>query len=333
MHPTVLVLGATGRFGSAAALAFARAGWRVVAQRRPGRPAAPSHAGVTWVDAQPSDTRTLLAACGRADVVVHALNPAYTARAWRTEAMPLLEQAIAAARACGALLMFPGNVYNFGSRMPAVLREDTPQRADTVKGRVRVQLERRLAEAARQEGVRTVVIRAGDYFGSGRGNLLDRVVAKDLPRGRMGLPGAIDVATPFAYLPDLADTFVRVAMARDRLQAAEVLHFRGHVLRGSDWRDVLTPIAVAQGFVPQGSALKASALPWGLIRAGGLLIPEWAAMAEMRYLWTTPHALDNARLVALIGEEPHTPLAHAVSRALGELGIIGGPQAHVRIAA
>ena len=33
---TVLVLGARGRFGSAAVRAFARAGWRVVAQVRPG---------------------------------------------------------------------------------------------------------------------------------------------------------------------------------------------------------------------------------------------------------------------------------------------------------
>lgn len=65
--------------------------------------------------------------------------------------------------------------------------------------------------------MRSVVIRAGDFFGGGTGTLLDRVLAKDLARGRLGLPGAIDVATPFAYLPDLAETFVRVAGARERL--------------------------------------------------------------------------------------------------------------------
>lgn len=323
MPPTALVLGATGRFGTAAAVAFSRAGWRVVAQRRPRAAPAPAHGGVHWIDADPADATALVAACGRADVVVHAMNPAYTARAWRTEAPRLVENAIAAARVHGALLMFPGNVYNFGSAMPATLREDTPQHADTVKGRVRVEVERRLAEAAQKEGVRSVVIRAGDFFGSGTGSLLDRVIAKDLVRGRMGLPGALEVATPYAYLPDLAAAFVRVAEARDRLLPADALHFRGHTLRGSDWRDVLTLIAREEGFLPEGRALKLSRLPWGMIRAGGLLIPEWAAMAEMRYLWTTPHALDNTRLASLIGAEPHTVLVPAVQCALAELGMIG----------
>lgn len=328
MNPTALVLGATGRFGAAAAAAFARAGWSVVAQRRPrATPPVPPHDGVRWVDADPADTAALAAACGRADVVVHAMNPAYTARAWRVDAPRLMENAIAAARACGALLMFPGNVYNFGSGMPATLLEDTPRHPDTVKGRVRVQLERRLVQAAQQDGLRSVVIRAGDFFGSGTGSLLDRVIAKDLARGRMGLPGAIDVATPFAYLPDLAAAFVRVAEVRDRLLPAEVLHFRGHALSGSDWRDVLTPIAREQGYLPPDRELKLSTLPWGVIRAGGLLVPEWASMAEMRYLWTTPHALDNARLVSLIGAEPHTDLADAVRCSLAELGMLGRPAA------
>ena len=33
-RPTVLVLGAAGRFGAAAVQAFAQAGWRVLAQQR-----------------------------------------------------------------------------------------------------------------------------------------------------------------------------------------------------------------------------------------------------------------------------------------------------------
>jgi hypothetical protein len=40
----------------------------------------------------------------------------------------------------------------------------------------------------------------------------------------------------------------------------------------------------------------------------------------MRYLWVTPHALDNTRLTGLIGPEPHTPLALAAQTALVDLG-------------
>ena len=38
MPSTVLILGARNRFGLAATRAFAQAGWRVLAQHRPGAP-------------------------------------------------------------------------------------------------------------------------------------------------------------------------------------------------------------------------------------------------------------------------------------------------------
>ena len=71
-------------------------------------------------------------------------------------------------------------------------------------------------------------------------------------------------------------------------------------------------------------------MPWPLLRAAGLVVPTFASLAEMRYLWTTPHRLDNRKLVALIGEEPHTPLHEAVGWALADLEIL--PVSHRRAA-
>ena len=59
---TVLILGARGRFGLAAAHAFADAGWRVVAHMRPGATAPISRAGIEWIHADLNDTQTLVAA-------------------------------------------------------------------------------------------------------------------------------------------------------------------------------------------------------------------------------------------------------------------------------
>jgi hypothetical protein len=43
-------------------------------------------------------------------------------------------------------------------------------------------------------------------------------------------------------------------------------------------------------------------------------------MLEMRYPWATPVELDNRKLVAFLGEEPHTPLDRALSETLAGLG-------------
>jgi hypothetical protein len=50
-------------------------------------------------------------------------------------------------------------------------------------------------------------------------------------------------------------------------------------------------------------------------------MPTWAGLVEMRYLWQTPHQLDNTRLLELLGTEPHTPLKTAAATALRDLGL------------
>lgn len=322
LQPTVLVLGATGRFGQAACHAFADAGWQVLAQRRPRPAGVPSTDGqIRWIDTDPQDAAAMTRLAPSADVVVHAMNPAYTDVAWRREAAPLLEAAITQARRLDALLLFPGNVYNYGAALPAVLREDTPQRPTTEKGRIRVALEQRLAQAAADHGLRSVVLRAGDFFGAGRGSLLDLLLAKDLQRGIVGLPGALDVPTPFAYLPDLARTAVAIAQCRHGLDGARALHFAGHVLTGAQWRDALGAAAQDAGWLAPDAAPRVKSTPWPLIRALGVVVPTFASLAEIRYVWNTPHGLDNQALRALIGHEPHTPLPQAVRAALADLGM------------
>ncbi|MBK6999102.1 MAG: NAD(P)H-binding protein [Rhodoferax sp.] len=321
MQSTVLILGARGRFGLVAARAFADARWRVQGLIRPGAqvPAeAAADRRIEWLTVDLQDTAAIARAAQGASVVVHALNPsAYTHKAWRTQALPMTEAAIDIARALNATLMLMGNVYNFGADMPAVLTEDTPQRARTIKGQIRIAME----EHIRRSGVRAIVIRAGDFFGSGKGTWFDQAIVKDIQKGKFTYPGHKDVATAWAYLPDLARTFAEVAARRDTFKTFEVFHFAGHSITGQQWLDAMEPIAQAQGWVKPHAGLRYSQLPWPIIRIGALFVPTWASLLEMRYLWDKAHALDNRKLVALLGAEPHTPLDQAAGMALHDLGL------------
>ncbi|MDP2371968.1 NAD-dependent epimerase/dehydratase family protein [Rhodoferax sp.] len=317
MQATVLILGARGRFGLAAARAFGAAGWRVLGHTRPGA-SQPAEAGIEWLGIDLRDTQALAAAAQGATVVVHALNPAYTNQAWREQVAPMTDAAIRLAHTLAATLMVPGNVYNFGAAMPAVLSEGTPQMAQTVKGRVRIAMEAQLQAS----GVRVVVIRAGNFFGAGRGTWFDAVNVKDLKKGWFTHAGSRELATAWAYLPDLARCFLAVAQQREQLRPFEVLHFAGHTLSAQQWLDALDPLARAQGWVKPGAHLKLRALPWPVIRIGAWFMPAWAALLELRYLWDTPHRLTNDKLTALIGPEPHTPLPLAARQALADLGLL-----------
>ena len=133
----------------------------------------------------------------------------------------MLRSAIDQSLALGALLLFPGNVYNFGAGMPAVLDAHTPQRPTTPLGQVRVALEQQLAQAVATQGLRAIIVRAGDFFDAGQGTWLDQVIARKLLQGVMTWPGPLNVPHAWAYLPDLARTFVRVAEQRQHLAAAQ----------------------------------------------------------------------------------------------------------------
>jgi nucleoside-diphosphate-sugar epimerase len=316
-RPTVLVLGANGRLGAAAASAFADAGWRVLAQRRHAAAQADARIGTLALPVDATDA--LAAAAQGASVVVHAVNPLYTR--WAAEALPLARAGMDLAQRLDAAFLLPGNVYGYGATMPAALGADTPERPDTRKGRIRVAMEAEMRERAMRSpgGLRSAVLRAGDFFGgAGTGSWFDRVIAKSAAAGRLVYPGPLDVPHAWAYLPDLARAFVAVA-ERGVPPGFTHLPFEGHTLTGRELLAAIEAAAPAAGIAPPAGGWRHGTLPWPLLRLGGLVVPMWRELAEMRYLWQRPHALDGAALQAFAGPLPQTPLTQALAASLRTL--------------
>ncbi len=202
MKGQILVLGAAGRLGFAAAEAFRDAGWSVKGLVRPGA-AWRAPRGIDVIET--NDRAVAVKEARGTDIVLHALNAPYTG--WAQHALPLTYSAIEAAEQSGATLIFPGNVYNYGAGMPAVLDETTPMQPTSRKGKLRDEMELRLREAS-DRGVRTIILRAGDFFGRGRGSWFDLVLIKELAKNRVTYPGPLDVVHEWTYLPDYIDALI-----------------------------------------------------------------------------------------------------------------------------
>ena len=322
-HATVLILGANGRLGAAAARAYAEAGWRVLAQVR--RAPGTAHPRIHAVALPLSDTAALAAAAAGARTVVHAINPLYTR--WDKEVLPLGRLGMDVAQRLGADFLLPGNVYGYGSDMPARLDAGTHELPDTRKGRIRLALEDEMRGRAAQ-GLRSGVIRAGDFFGGGPGSWFDLVIAKSAAAGKLVYPGPLDVPHAWAYLPDLARAFVAVA-ERGLPAGFTNLPFEGHTLTGRELLAAIEAAAPEAGLKPPAGGWRHGSLPWALLRLGGLVVPMWRELAEMSYLWTRPHALDGSALRAFVGALPTTPLQQALKASLS----VGGrtrPFAHAQ---
>ena len=256
----------------------------------------------------------VLAAAQGVQVIFHGANPPGYAN-WARLVPPMLESVIAAARATGASIAFPGNVYNYGPDAWPELSETSPQHPKTRKGAIRVQLEARLAAVA-AEGVRSLVVRAGDFFGpvSDTSWLTEGWVKKGKPIRAISLPGPSEVAHDWAYLPDFAESFVRLIEREAELPAFALFHHRGHVLTGAEMARALERVA--------GRKLPRHSLPWFAMAAVSPFVEMLREMREMRYLWENDVLLDNAKLTAFLGEEPHTPLDQALRTALEGQGCL-----------
>src|SRR5262249_8368304 len=161
MSGRILVLGAAGRLGRIAAEAFRDAGWAVASLTR-GRSIRNVAPRTEPVEADARDVTTVVAAAHGADLGLDALHPPSTH--WSGMMLPLTDAAITAARASGATLIFPGNLYNYGPTIPAVIDETTPMQPTAHKGVLRLEAEARLRDAA-ADGVCSVILRAGDFYG------------------------------------------------------------------------------------------------------------------------------------------------------------------------
>lgn len=310
---TIMILGAAGRIGDAAARAFVEAGWKVRGMARGARLSqlAP---GVEPIEVDAFDQAALVEACRGADVILNALNPQYTE--WAEKVLPMAENVIAAAAATGATHMLPGNVYNFGYDIRVGTREDDPEIASTEKAEIRIAMEGLFRRFSQERGVQTIVLRAGDFFGGTKPeSWLDIIILSKLKKGIFTWAGPADIPHAFAYLPDLGRAFVALAEKRSELGRFERFHFAGHTLSGIEMK------AAAEAAV--GRKLAQRGVPWTLLRAAGLVSPMLREVAKMSYLWRTPHSLDGTKLERAVGQLPVTPIADALRQAIADLDLDG----------
>lgn len=316
---SVLVLGATGGIGGEVTRQLRDAGWHVREMRRAAQNPDSGDNGIEWIQGDAMNRDDVARAAQGCAVIVHAVNPPGYRR-WAELVLPMLDNTIAAASRERATIVLPGTIYNFGPDAFPMLSEDSPQHPVTRKGAIRAEMEAGLKRAS-DEGARVLIVRAGDFFGPKAGNnwFSQGLVKQGQPVGKISYPGARGVGHDWAYLPDVARTMVELLARRAALEPFACFHMRGH--RDHDGTQFAAAI---QRVVERRTGRKpgVGAFPWWLLALASPFNTTLRELREMRYLWRTPIRMDNARLVATLGHEPHTPLDEAIEATLAGLGCI-----------
>lgn len=283
MTRTALILGANGRFGRHSAAAFSKSGWRVSRFDR--------------------DHDSLWEACWGVDVIVNGWNPPYPR--WQADLPGQTRRLIEVAEASGALTILPGNVYPFGRDAPSRLSAEVPHLARNPLGRARAEME----AAWKNSTARVLILRGGDFLDTEpSGNWFDKILVRDLARGRFTYPGPPDVPHAWAWLPDLARAAVALAEHADDHDRFRDIPFPGYSLTGEQLRQALERVV--------GRTLRSDRMSWLPLRMAAPVWPMGRHLLEMRYLWRKPHFLDDKAFHAALPGFDSTPLEEALASAI-----------------
>lgn len=294
MTGKVLVLGASGNFGGATAKAFAAGGWQVSRYAR-GSDMAEAARGV--------------------DLIVNGLSPPGY-HDWARLIPQITGQVLAAARASGATVLVPGNVYVYG-REAGPWGPNTPHRPVSRKGAIRVAMEAQYRVAAEAGQVRVIILRGGDFMQpDAPDSVMARVVLKNVAKGRIVSLGDPDARRAHAFLPDMARAAVALADLGAALPAFADVPFGGHCFSVNDLAAVVARLT--------RRSVTVGRFAWWQLR---LLAPFWELareLGEMRYLYDLPHSLSGAEFDRLVPGFEATPFDQVVALHLAAAGITAG---------
>ena len=235
-----------------------------------------------------------------ATAVYQCAQPAYYEWA---EKFPRFQSAILeAAAANGAKFIVADNLYMYGDTHGQPIREDTPYRPHTKKGRVRAEMAEAVMEAHRGGKVRAAIARASNFFGPDDHIVTDLAIRPAVQGKTINLLGKMDQPHSFSYTSDFGKLLAALGTHDEAL--------------GQVWFTP-SPAAVTQAeFVSMleselGHKVKFMAAGTNMMRFLGMFNPTMRETVEMMYEWTQPFVVDTRKAEQAFGWSG-TPLKQAI---------------------
>jgi nucleoside-diphosphate-sugar epimerase len=240
-----------------------------------------------------------------ATVIYHCAQPAY--HQWGKLFMRMQDNIVSGAMAAGVRLVVAENLYMYGL-VQGKMHEQLPHAATTRKGVLRSEMSRKLLKL-HQDGLLQVVIgRGSDFFGPGvLGSAVGERFFKPIVAGKpCTVLGDPDKKHSYTFIHDFGKALVALGRQEDTYGQA------WHVPNA----DAVTMRQFAEmAYRAAGYPASVRTMGRGMLRIGGLFIPEARETIEMMYQFEHDFVVDHSKFSARF-ELPATPLEHAVAQTL-----------------
>ena len=308
MKSEILILGSTGSIGYAFADNLISKNISITVLVRDVNKASNLFKGNALVEIVQGDVQDLelLKSISRdKKFIFHGIN--YPYNKWFGNMDVATEKIIEAVSLNQAMIIFPGNVYNYGN-LP-LIHEDSPQNPCTRKGALRVGLEKMLKDAAEVGKCKVLNVCLPDFWGP---NVLNEGIKPVFMNALSGkaLPYMLRVDIPhqMVFTKDAAEIMVRL-MQRGLTKPYEKYNYGGYIH------------PTMKFFLNQISRLanapkKIQVYPKWLFSVLGIFMPMMGEVKEMLYLFENSVILDDSKVRKLFPDFKETDLDEAILETL-----------------
>jgi len=204
------------------------------------------------------------------------------------------------------VLVFPGNVYGYGSFQYVPADEHHPKAAVTRKGRLRNQLEATLKEQAADLGFRYVIPRFPDFYGPNVTNrMFGPIFKRALQSKTLSWPGSLHARHDLIYIRDAAKAAVLLAESGESGE----WHVSGAgALEGIEFLNLIQEEA--------DSPYKCRTLPGWAVGLAGIFDKEAREFHELLYEFQYPLMLNEGKFSQRFPAYSATPHTRAVRETL-----------------
>lgn len=199
-----LIIGFTGGIGRATAKALIEKNEAVVALVRDlqkGEKYAQGLSGIEFVQGDANNLSDIEKALENCSTLFYCANIPYPR--WEKEARELFSVSVTAAINKKVKLVFPGNVFVYGKAQQTLVNEGHPHAAQTKKGNIRIEMERMLVRANKENGLCYSIVRMPDFYGPFVINgFYDKIFQNALRGKKLQWFGGLNVPTELIYIED-----------------------------------------------------------------------------------------------------------------------------------
>lgn len=228
---------------------------------------------------------------------------------WGEKTKDLLTSSIQAAVQNNAKLIFPGNVYVYGHPRYNPVDEKHPHDAHTKKGKIRIEMEKMLENAASEKGLRYTIVRMPDFYGPYVINgFYEKLFIKALEGKTIQWIGDLDVPIEYIFIEDAGKAMV-IAVNSEKSDGEE-FNVRGYA--GTTARKFLEEVAKQANAGSKVKGLNSNFM----VGIFGLFDKMAKEFKEMMYLKQEKLLLNGSKFKKTFGQIPATPYQDGIAKTL-----------------